>query len=340
MLNASHIEKTYHRIKTYIHKTPILESSILNEQLNNTLYFKYEGFQKTGSFKFRGALNALLSYKEHYASFPKHIVTYSSGNHAAALSHAAQLFHIPITVYSPSSSSKAKIAAARSYGAEVILTNTRDEAEQLVHDRINKEPTTILIPPYDHDDILLGQGTSCYEALQEILNPDAIFATCGGGGWLSGSYLAKELLSPNSHIYGVEPKEANDAIQSRKQGSIYRLQQMPSTIADGAKTLSVGKQTFPYLCKLNDIFPATEQEIIYWTQWLNHLLKVRVEPTSAVAIAGAYHWIQENNLKDKSILILLSGGNIDAQSERIIWKQEYLDKPIEKMESQILEAVN
>lgn len=323
--NISNIHKTYKRIQEYVTHTPIVTSSFLNEFLNCNIYFKIESFQKTGAFKFRGAMNALLSYHERYNNYPSQIVTFSSGNHGQALAHAAQILNLDVRIYTPRFSSQAKIAAAESYGAEVILTESRKEAEErAIWDGNNGY---YFLHPFDDEDILLGQGTSCYEALLELINIDAIFATCGGGGWLAGTYLAKEALSPESLLFGVEPSEGNDAYLSYFAGERISLKLPSTTIADGARTSCVGVKTFPYLQKLDYFYMAPEEEIIYWTQWLNHILKIRIEPSSAVTMSGLCQWLKsfkDESKMNKNVLILISGGNIDANTEKLIWQKNML----------------
>ncbi|MCH2037175.1 MAG: serine/threonine dehydratase [Rickettsiales bacterium] len=290
---------------------------MLNDWVGHRILFKVEGFQKTGSFKIRGALNHLLKRKEQ-GCLPSHVVAFSSGNHAQAVAYAAQLLGIKATICMPSYASTIKQAATKGYGAEIVTFNTRQEAELAVQEYINNGAH--FIHPYDDDDIIAGQGTSCYEALGEHYNYDAIFATCGGGGWLSGTYLAKELLSPQSLVIGCEPLNANDAIQALQSGTIVRLSGTPDTVADGARTLSISKRTFSYLKKLDAFYEADEESIGYWTQWLTHLLKITVEPTSCVAMVGAYAWLKQQK-KQQTILILLSGGNIAQDTYQTIWRK-------------------
>ncbi len=317
MLNPIEIEKAYKRISPYIIKTPILESEFLNNISGSRILFKFEGLQRTGAFKVRGALNTIISLKE-LNNLPEHVTAFSSGNHAQAVAYAAKLFGIKATIFIPEFCSKYKIEATRSYGAEVILTKSRAEAEEKVKGL--QEQGAYLIAPFDNDMVIAGQGTSCYEVLNDDIKPDAIFATCGGGGWTSGSYLAKELLSPSSKMFSCEPLMANDAAISYKTGKIFSYDIAPETIADGARTPKISDRTFEYIKKFDGFFEIPEEEILHWTRELFLNLKVTVEPTSAVAMAGAYRWIEENNLKDKIILVLLSGGNIDADTYKKIWE--------------------
>lgn len=316
MMNPSEIEKAYIRISPYIVKTPVLESEVLNNILGSKILFKFEGIQRTGAFKARGALNTVISLKEQN-NLPKHVTAFSSGNHAQAVAYAAKIFGIKATIFIPEFCSKYKIEATKNYGAEVILTKSRAEAEEKVKGL--QEQGAYLIAPFDNDMVIAGQGTSCYEVLSDGIKPDAIFATCGGGGWTSGSYLAKELLSPQSKLFACEPLNANDASISYKTGKIFGFDVAPETIADGARTPKVSERTFEYIKKFDGFFEIPEEEILYWTRELFLNLKVTVEPTSAVAMAGAYKWIKENNIKDKTILVLLSGGNIDSDTYRKIW---------------------
>ncbi len=322
MLQPNQLITAHQRIKPFIHQTPLVKSSLLNSWLGHKLVFKVEGQQRTGSFKIRGALNALLTLKEKN-QLPEHVVTLSSGNHAQATALAGKLLGIKVTVFIPKGSSTVKIQATRSYGADVEVTTSRVIAEQKVADAI--EQGAFFLPPFDSDDLILGQGTACYEALQNQFTPDAIFATCGGGGWLSGSLLAKQLLSPYSKLFGGEPVNANDACQSFFAGKLISLPHPPQTLADGARVTCVAARTFEYLKQLDGFFEATEERIIYWTQWLNHLLKCSVEPTSAVAMEAAYQWLSAQS-KPKAILILLSGGNMDADAYREVWQHSYLDQ--------------
>lgn len=321
MLNPADIVTAHQRIENYIHHTPILTSDGLDAALGHHFYFKYEGAQKVGAFKMRGALNTLLKRQED-GTLPDHIIAYSSGNHAQAAAKAAQILGIKATIYMPSHVSKVKASATESYGAELILCQTRQEAEALAHEAQKKG--AFLLPPYDHDDVILGQGTACLEALQKHKDIDAIFAPCGGGGLLSGTYLAKEYISPKTLCFGAEPLSANDAAITLRTGKIYVHETSPDTIADGAMTLYVSERTLSYLKCLDGFFEISEQDIIYWTQWLSHLLKVAVEPTSACAMAGAMQWLKTQKTPQK-ILIILSGGNISAETYRKIWKEDYLD---------------
>lgn len=322
ILNPSEVEIAYNRIFGYVHRTPLISSSILNNFLGHEILFKVESLQKIGAFKIRGALNTLLSLKEQ-GSLPKEVVAFSSGNHAQAVAVAGKILNVKTTIILPSFTSPIKQQATKYYGAEVINTSTRKEAEEKTAEIAARG--AFFIHPFDNDEVIAGQGTSCYEALKDGANPNAIFATCGGGGWLSGTFLAKELLAPSVKVFGAEPLQANDASQSYSAKKIVRFADSPPTIADGARAPAVSERTFHYLKQLDGFFEIPESEIIYWTQWLMHLLKITVEPTSAVAMAGAFEWLKTQKTKQR-VLVLLSGGNIAPETYQKIWQESYLEK--------------
>lgn len=315
------VQNAHLRIKGYLHTTPLLRSETLSEMLGHDIYFKVDALQKTGAFKVRGAMNHLLSLKEQN-TLPKKVVAYSTGNHGIGLAWSARILGIHARIYLPERTAMVKQQAAKYYGAEVIYTKTRQEAECLA--KIDGDSGFYYMHPSDSDMTICGAGTLCYEALEEMqTKPDAIFASCGGGGLLSGTYLAKELLSPNSLLFGVEPELADDAYQSVKQGHIIRFDDTPDTIADGLRTLGVSERAFKYLQKLDGMFLVQEGEIYYWTAWLIHLLKVACEPSCALNMAGVTQWLSSQKAK-KNVLVLISGGNIDPILYREIWKEDYL----------------
>lgn len=311
--NPAIVEKAYLRIKNYIHKTPLLHSNLLNEMLGSKVYFKMDAVQKTGAFKIRGVLNHLLALKEQ-GKLPKKIVAYSTGNHGLAMSYAAKLLDIHARIYLPSNVSPIKKRITEYYGAEVINTITRDEAETLA--KMDGAGAYHYLHPSDNDSIIAGSGTMCYEALQEMelmgKKPDAIFGPCGGGGLLSGTYLAKQLLSPSSQVHGVEPQIANDAYRSLNSQKIFRFKESPNTIADGLRALAVSERTLNYLHKLDDFHTVGEEAIRYWTAWLVQMMKITCEPSSAISMAAAHSWLKTQP-KNRVILILITGGNVDPE---------------------------
>ncbi len=313
------------RIAPYIHRTPVLTSNLLNEWLGHEIHFKAEMFQKTGAFKARGALNALLKLKEENA-LPKKVAAFSSGNHSQGVAWACKTLGVEAKIFLPKTVSDLKKQATKSYGAEVVEVATRQEAEALSIKAMNEG--LALIPPFDNDNVIAGQGTACLEALEDGVEPDAIFVPCGGGGLTSGTLLASQYKNLQTKVFAVEPEIANDAARSYKSGTIFRWPEQPATICDGARTLGIAERTFYYLKQTSGVLEANEEEIIYWTQWIAHLLKVTCEPTSAMAMAGAYKWLKEQKEK-KKILVILSGGNISEDTQRKIWEKNHLlSKPV------------
>lgn len=312
------------RLKGKVSRTPLLESSLLNRWLGQRILFKAECLQTTGAFKMRGATNFIGKLAEQNA-LPSRIVANSSGNHAQAVAYAAAQQNIPATIYSTENISAVKAAATKSYGATLALYPTRPEADAAVAEAA-KEEGTVWIPPFDHPDIIAGQGTACMEALEDAGKVDAVFAPCGGGGLISGTLLAARALQPDAKVIGAEPQVANDASRSLQSGIIESLPGPANTLADGAATPSVGLHTFPLLQQLDDFYEVDEIQIAYWTQWLQHLLKLHVEPTSAMSMAAVTSWALEAP-KGQTALVILTGGNISQQSMQKIWATDYLLQP-------------
>ncbi|GAA0361831.1 serine/threonine dehydratase [Bowmanella denitrificans] len=312
------------RIKPHVHRTPILNSSLLDSWLGHRVYFKVEALQRIGAFKLRGAIN-VLSWLKEQNELPQQIVANSSGNHAQAVAYAAAQFDIPATIYSTKTVSRVKAAATRFYGAELALFDTRVEADAAVQEAA-KQPGTLWIPPFNHAQIIAGQGTAALEALQDLKQVDGVFAPVGGGGLMSGTLLACRALCPDAQVIGAEPLAANDAANSLRAGKIVALPGPANTLADGAATPAVGDLTFPFLQQLDDFYEVDEAQIAYWTQWLQHLLKIHVEPTSAMSMAAVASWLQEQD-KPSTALVILSGGNIDQSRMQEIWQTDYLSQP-------------
>jgi threonine dehydratase len=312
----SNLIEAQNRIKKFIIETPILQSEALNYYLNHEFYFKVDALQKTGAFKIRSVLNHLLALKE-MGNMPKKIVAYSTGNHGIAVAYACNLLHIKCRIYLPKSTAYLKAQIAKRYYAEVIYTETRLKAE--LKAREDAADGYYFLHPSDSDLSIAGSGTMCLEALNSLpFKPDAIFASCGGGGLLAGSYLAKELASPNSLIFGCEPEAANDAFLSRQNNELFAFKTTPQTVADGLIALKISERTFAHIKKLDGMYLVSEERIKYWTIWLSYLLKITVEPSCAISMEGAMQWAKTQEIKQK-ILILISGGNIDHDFYSNLW---------------------
>lgn len=323
MVSFQHIEQAYQRIKPYIHQTPVVSSQKLNDWLGHEVVFKAECLQKVGAFKARGGCNAVAHMIER-GEKPKRLVANSSGNHAQAVAWAAKQFGIPATIYMPANVSKVKAQATQDYDAEIVLCTNRIAVDEQVQ-AAAQEQGTLWIPPYNHIDVIAGQGTATLEALDQIKSLDAIFAPCGGGGLLSGTLVAAKHLQSGIQVCGVEPLNANDAAQSLRQNKIVAFNETPQTLADGARTPSVGNITFEHLKQLDHFFEAPEQAIIYWTQWLTHLLKLTIEPTSAMSLFGVIEWLK-NQTEKRKVLVVLTGGNLDSGTRQEIWKKDCLQQ--------------
>jgi len=320
-LTFEDVRAAQRRLRDWLPRTPLLRSDTLDAHLGHRVVFKAECFQKVGAFKSRGALNALLRLRERGA-LPRRVVAFSSGNHAQAVAWACARMDIPATVLMPRGVSDVKRRATEAYGAEVIVAPNRPEAERRAAELA--EAGALLLPPYDHDDVICGQGTACLEALRDGTAPDAVFVPCGGGGLLSGTWLAASGVTPTAEIWGVEPETANDAARSYRTGTIVRFDRAPKTVADGVRTLGLSERTFAYVRKTAGILEASEDEILAWTQWLTHLLKATVEPTAALAMAGAARWLRGRD-DERTVLVILSGGNLSKATRARVWRRDLLD---------------
>lgn len=321
MLTLSDIERAAARIKPHLRETPLLTSSKIDDAFGHRFFFKVEALQKAGAFKARGALNTLLWAQENKCLTPT-VLAVSSGNHAQAVAWAAKLMGVKARIFMTKTVSKIKMAATQAYGAEIILTESRQAAEAAV--REEAKAGLLFVPPYDHDQVICGQGTACLEATRQTTkNFDAVFAPIGGGGLLSGTFIAAKALGI-AHVFGVEPLPANDAAQSFRKGSIVALDTLPDTICDGVQTLSMSERTFSYVKQCNGIIEASDESVCKATQWLTHLLKVTIEPTSSLAFVGAASWAKAQT-SPQSMLVILSGGNMDFAKRKLVYQRDWIE---------------
>ena len=295
------------RIEGHAHRTPVLRSRTADALLGAQLFFKCENLQRAGAFKFRGAFNALSRFDA--AQRRAGVVAFSSGNHAQAIALAARLLGMPATLVIPQDAPAAKIAATRGYGAEVVLFDRFTEDRAAIGARLANERGLTLIPPFDHPDIIAGQGTATKELLEEVGELDALFVCLGGGGLISGAALALRALSPRCKLYGVEPLAGNDAQQSLRRGEIVPIE-VPKTIADGAQTPHIGELTFQIIRReVDDIVTATDEQLVEAMHFFAERMKLVVEPTGCLGFAGARH--AGLPIQGQRVGVLLSGGNID-----------------------------
>ncbi|WP_323634734.1 threo-3-hydroxy-L-aspartate ammonia-lyase [Pectobacterium polaris] len=295
------------RIDGYANKTPVMTSRTVNDLFGAEVFFKCENFQRTGAFKFRGAMNALLQFTD--AQKAAGVVTFSSGNHAQAIALAAKLLGIPATIVMPHDAPAIKIAATRGYGGNVVQYNRyTEDREQIGNDLAQKHGLT-LIPPFDHPHVIAGQGTATKELLEETGELDALFVCVGGGGLLAGSSLSARQLSPHCKIYGVEPLAGNDGQQSLRSGHIVHID-TPQTIADGAQIQHLGHYPFALIRQnVDDILTVTDDDLIDAMRFYAERMKIVVEPTGCLSFAAARNLSE--SLRGKRIGIIISGGNVD-----------------------------
>ena len=298
------------RIFGVAHRTPVLTSRTLSERAGAAVFLKCENFQRVGAFKFRGAYNALSRLDDEQRK--RGILAYSSGNHAQAIALAGALLQIRTAVIMPNNAPAAKLAATRGYGAEVITYDPAGATREELAARYQAERGMTVIPPYDHPDIIAGQGTAALELLDEIQGIDALYAPCGGGGLLSGSAVAAKGTAPSSKVVGVEPELADDATRSFRTGELHTVHN-PPTIADGLRTPSLGKVTFPLVRRyVDEMITVSEQEIVEALRFLWARMKLVVEPSGAVALAGVLK--QAGRQSGKRIGVIISGGNVDLET--------------------------
>ncbi|HBO2173639.1 TPA: threo-3-hydroxy-L-aspartate ammonia-lyase [Pseudomonas aeruginosa] len=295
------------RIAGHANRTPVMSSRTLDEELGAEVFFKCENLQRMGAFKFRGAFNALSRFSA--AQRAAGVVAFSSGNHAQAIALSARLLGIPATIVMPADAPAVKIEATRGYGGQVVLYDRyTEDREQIGRDLAQRHGLT-LIPPYDHPDVLAGQGTAAKELIEEVGPLDAFFAPLGGGGLLSGCALAIRALAPACRIYGVEPEAGNDGQRSLRSGAIVHID-TPQTLADGAQTQHLGNLTFPLIQRnVDDILTASDAELVDGMRFLAARMKLLVEPTGCLGLAAARQ--RKDELRGKRVGILLSGGNVD-----------------------------
>ncbi len=301
------VEGAARQIAGAAHCTPVVTSRTVDARTGARVFFKCENFQRAGAFKFRGAYNALsrLSPEERRRG----VVTFSSGNHAQAIALAGQVLDIPRVIVMPSDAPAVKVAGTRGYGGEVVFYDRDREDREAIGRRLATERGLVLVPPYDHPDIIAGQGTSALELIAEAGPLDMICVPCGGGGLLSGSALAAGGSSPGCRVVGVEPAAADDATRS------FRTKQLPTVsnphpIADGARTPSLGSLTFPLVLQhVSDMTTVADDALLRTMFYLWERLKLVVEPTGALAAAA----VLESGIAPRGsrVGVILSGGNVD-----------------------------
>jgi threo-3-hydroxy-L-aspartate ammonia-lyase len=301
------VESAAQQIRGVAHRTPVVSSRTINTRTGAQLFFKCENLQRAGAFKFRGAYNALsrLSADERRRG----VVTFSSGNHAQAIALAGQVLDIPRVIVMPSDAPAVKRIATQGYGGEVVLYDRDREDREAIGQRLAHERGLTLIPPYDHPHIIAGQGTAARELIEEAGTLDYLFVPCGGGGLLSGSAIAAKAMASACKVVGVEPAAGDDATRSFRTRTLQKVDN-PKTVADGARTPSLGALTFPLVLEhVSDMTTVDDPTLLKTMFYLWERLKLVVEPTGALGAAAAMEGATP--IRGARVGVVLSGGNVD-----------------------------
>jgi threonine dehydratase len=295
------------RLEGVAHRTPVAASRTLDERIGARIFFKCENLQRMGAFKFRGAYNALslLGQDERRRG----VVAFSSGNHAQAVALAGRLLGIATTIVMPKDAPEAKRQATAGYGASVVLYDPASQDREEVARGLQQQSGAALVPPFDHADVIAGQGTAARELMEEVRDLELLLTPCGGAGLLSGSAIATKHMRPGCRVVGVEPEAGDDATRSFKTGVLQTVHH-PATIADGARTPSLGRLTFPLVRQhVDDMVTASDAEIVRAMRFLWERMKLVVEPTGALALAAVM--AGKVDVAGRRVGIILSGGNVD-----------------------------
>ncbi|RYB01965.1 threo-3-hydroxy-L-aspartate ammonia-lyase [Lichenibacterium ramalinae] len=312
-MNPSHpvtyadVERAAGRIAGAAHRTPVMTSRTADALTGAELFFKCENLQRVGAFKFRGAYNAIAALDAGQRA--RGAVAFSSGNHAQAMALAGRLQGAPVVIVMPEDAPAAKIAATRGYGAEVVLYDRYTADREVLGRRIAEERGLALIPPYDHPEVIAGQGTAAKELIEEVGPLDLLLVCLGGGGLLAGSALAAETLAPGCRVIGVEPEAGNDGQRSFRSGAIVHIP-VPRTIADGAQTQHLGQITFPIIRRLvADVVTVPDPALVDAMRFFAERMRIVVEPTGCLAAAAALSGAVE--VRGRRVGVLVTGGNVD-----------------------------
>lgn len=295
------------RLLGHAHRTPAMTSRTVNGRVGADVFFKCENFQRIGAFKFRGAYNALSQLSDEQRL--RGVLTYSSGNHAQAVALAGLLLGVKTTIVMPQDAPPVKLEATRGYGAEVITYDKHRSTREALGQSIAAERGLSVIPPYDHPHVVAGQGTAAKELIEDVGGLDLLLVPCGGGGLLAGCAIAAAALAPGCKVIGVEPEAGDDATRSFRTKTLQRCHN-PETIADGARTPSLGNITFPLvLAHVHDMWTVTDRELLDAMRYLWERMKIVIEPTGALAAAGLFKGAHE--VRGQRVGVIISGGNVD-----------------------------
>jgi len=301
------VESAAAQINGVAHRTPVATSRSIDARTGAQLFFKCENLQRAGAFKFRGAYNALSRFSPDQRR--RGVVTFSSGNHAQAIALAGQVLGIPRVIVMPSDAPAVKRAATEGYGGEVVLYDRDREDREAIGRRLAGERGLTIVPPYDHPHVIAGQGTAARELFEEVGALDFLFVPCGGGGLLSGSAIAAHAMAPQCRVIGVEPAAGDDATRSFRTRQLQTVHN-PKTVADGARTPSLGALTFPLVLQYaSDVTTVDDPTLLRTMFYLWERLKLVVEPTGALGAAAAIEGAA--SIRGARVGVVLSGGNVD-----------------------------
>lgn len=307
MLSFDDIVEAARRLDGVAHLTPVATSRTLDERLGAKLFLKCENLQRMGAFKFRGAWNALSRRADEARR--RGVIAYSSGNHAQAVALVSRLLGAQATIVMPRDAPVAKRRATEGYGARVAEYDPATQSREQVAQEVAEGDDPLLIPPFDHTDVIAGAGTAARELIEEVGPLDLLFVPCGGGGLLSGSAIAARRLSPGCRVIGVEPEAGDDATRSFKSGTLQTVRS-PKTIADGARTPSLGALTFPLVRQnVDDMLTVSDEDLVHSMRFVWERMKLLVEPTGVLGLAAAYRG--KLPVAGKRVGVILSGGNVD-----------------------------
>jgi threonine dehydratase len=300
------IVAAHERIKGVAKRTPVLTSATVDALTGAKVFFKCESFQRMGAFKFRGAYNALSQLNP--SDRVRGVLAFSSGNHAQAVALAGKLLGIKTVIVMPENAPRVKLDATRGYGAEVVTYGPGEDREAFA-DKVARERGMATIPPFNHAQVIAGQGTAAKELIEETGPLDLLLVPCGGAGLLAGCAIAARHLAPACHVVGVEPAAGDDATRSFRERRIVKIA-VPDTIADGARTTSLGSLTFPLVLRyVNEMATVTDGELLRAMFFLWERLKIVVEPTGALAFAALFS--NRIRAENRRVGVVISGGNVD-----------------------------
>lgn len=301
------------RIKGHANVTPVMTSRTLDRMVGAQVYFKCENFQRVGAFKFRGAFNSISQLSD--AEKARGVITYSSGNHAQAVALVGQMLNIRTIIVMPDNAPATKLAATKEYGATIVEYDPDKATREQIAKDMEKKHGYTMIPPFDHKEVIAGQGTAALELFEEVGHLDMLLVPCGGGGLLSGSAIAAKGTSPNCRVIGIEPELADDATRSFHTKKLHTVRN-PATIADGTRTSSLGAITFPLVLEyVDDMKTVSEEAIVEAVRFLFYRMKLVVEPSGALGPAAL---LSRTLTPAGRVGVILSGGNIDSATMRTI----------------------